>query len=120
MKKIQKNGKSYYWPRLNSDKDGLINWDWTAKEVVDFIRAFSKPYNGSFSFLNKKKIRIFDAIFVKSKVKFHPFQNGLIFRFHKNYFYIANREHYIKISKKNLLGLNKNPSFYLGKKFSNI
>ena len=119
MKKIQKNEKSYYWPPLKAERDGLINWDWTAKEVVNFIRAFSNPYNGSFSFLNNQKVKILDATFVKSKMRFHPFQNGLIFRFYNNSFYIANRDYYIKISKKNIIGLKKNPIFYLGKRFSN-
>ena len=40
MKKKQKNSKKFYWPTLKSDRDGQINWDWTAKEIVQFIRAF--------------------------------------------------------------------------------
>ncbi len=119
MKKKQRNEKSYYWPRLNAQKDGLIDWNWSAKEIVDFIKAFSKPFNGSFSFINKNKVKIINATFYKSKVKFHPFQNGLIFRYHNNFFYIANRGNYIKISKKQIIGMKKNPNFYLGKKFSN-
>ena len=118
MKKTQQNEKSYYWPKLNSEKDGLIDWNWKAKEIVEFIKAFSKPFNGSFSYLNKTKVKIMDAKFLKSDIKFHPFQNGIIFRFYKNNFYIANRDHFIKISKSQIIGLKKRPSFYLGKKFS--
>ncbi len=117
MKKKQKNLESFYWPKLKSDRDGQINWDWTAEEIVQFIRAFSKPYDGAFSYLGKIKVRIFNASFVKSKIKFHPFQNGLIFKFHKNSFYIASRSHYIKISTENIIGLKKNYFFYLGKRF---
>ena len=84
MKKNQKNENSFYWPRLKSDRDGLINWEWTAKEIVDFILAFSKPFNGAFAYINKTKVRIFYAKVLKSKVKFHPFQNGIIFKINKN------------------------------------
>ena len=119
IKKKQNNAESYYWPRLNSNKDGQIDWNWTAEEIINFIKSFSKPFDGSFSYLDNTRIKILDASLIKSKLKFHSFQNGLIFRFHKNFFYIANRDSYIKILKKNLIGLKQNPNFYLGKRFSN-
>ena len=116
IRKKQDNNESYYWPRLNSDKDGEIDWNWTAEEIVNFIKSFSKPYNGSFSYLAKKKVRILNASFQKSRVKFHSFQNGIIFRLHQNFFYIANRDYVIKIHTKDFLGLKKNYSYYLGKR----
>ena len=50
------------------------------------------------------------------KKKFHPFQNGLIFRENNKEIYIANKTGYIVIKKSNLLSqrVQKN---YLGKKF---
>ncbi len=66
IKKTQK-GQSFYWPRLNSDKDGRINWNWDAKSISQFIRAFSRPYNGAFSFINNNKVKIFNAKFSNKK-----------------------------------------------------
>ena len=40
MMKKTKKFKKFYWPTLKSDRDELDNWDWTAKEIVQFIRAF--------------------------------------------------------------------------------
>ena len=120
MKKNQKNENSFYWPRLKSDRDGLINWEWTAKEIVDFILAFSKPFNGAFAYINKTKVRIFYAKVLKSKVKFHPFQNGIIFKINKNSFFVSNRSHIIKINIAHIFGLKKRKSFYLGKRLTNF
>ena len=115
----QRNSNSFYWPRLNSDTDGLINWDWQADEIVNFIKAFSKPYNGAFTFLKGKKIRIFNAEKIKLKEKFHPFQNGIIFRHYNFCIYIASGKYAIKISLSDTFGLDKKISQYLGKKFLN-
>jgi methionyl-tRNA formyltransferase len=115
----QLNENSYYWPRINSDTDGLINWNWNADEIVDFIRGFSSPYNGAFSFLNGKKIRIFNAKKIKLKEKFHSFQNGIIFRQHNFFIYIASGKYALKISLSDTIGIHKKITHYLGKRFVN-
>jgi len=119
MKKKQNNNLSYYWPRLNSDKHGLIDWNWTAKEIIDFIRAFSKPYNGAYTYLNGKKIRIYNAKYKKTKTKFHPFQNGIIFRIEKQRFHVASKKYEIIIEKKDTKNFGSNIKRYVGKKFLN-
>ncbi len=102
MKEKKQRGKDYYWPRLNADKDGKINWDWDSKSIVLFIKAFSHPYNGAFSFINNKKVKIFNAKF-SNKKKFHPFQNGIIFRENKKKIFIANQTGYLEILKEDLI-----------------
>jgi methionyl-tRNA formyltransferase len=42
-------------------EDGLIDWDKSAEEIRNFIRAQTKPYPGAFTFLNGKKVVIWDA-----------------------------------------------------------
>ena len=42
-------------------KDGLLDWNQTAKAVYDFVRALAKPYPGAFSFLDGKKYVIWEA-----------------------------------------------------------
>lgn len=118
MRRKQNNKNSYYWPRLKSDRDGKINWSWSSDEIVSFIRAFSHPYNGAFSFISKKKIRIFKAIAKKSKHRFHPFQNGIIFRIEKNKIYIASGKNEIIIERKYTKNLNNDLKSYLGKRFN--
>lgn len=115
--KIQKNNNSYYWPRLNSDLDGLIDWNWDAKSIVSFIKGFSHPFNGAFSYIDGLKIRIFDASFYISKVKFHPFQNGIIFRLDKKNIFVAASNHYIKIPINQIKTKKIKNKFFLGKKF---
>jgi len=115
MNEKKQKGKNFYWPRLNSDKDGKINWDWKAKDIVLFIKAFSHPYNGSFTFIKKTKIKIFNAKEIKN-TKFHPFQNGIVFRENRNKIFIANFSGYLEISKKDIKCKKKIKSF-LGKRF---
>ena len=117
FKKIkQKHSKSYYWPRLNANKDGMINWNWDVEDIISFIRAFSSPYKGAFTFLGKSRVRIFNAEINSLKRKFHPYQNGIIFRKDKKYIYIANQKGSIKIKISDILLKNKKSKF-LGKRF---
>jgi len=115
----QLNSNSFYWPRINSDIDGLINWCWKADQIVDFIRGFSRPYNGAFTFLYGKKIRIFNAKKIKLKEKFHPFQNGIVFREHNKFIYIAAEKYALKVSLSDILGIDKTKYHFLGKRFQN-
>ena len=117
MKTKQNNKKSYYWPRLKSDKDGKINWSWPSQDIILFIRAFSHPYNGAFSYISGKKIRIFKATTKKSKYRFHPFQNGIIFRINKDNIYIASGRNEIIVDIKYTKNFNKDLKSYLGKRF---
>ena len=41
-------------PRLNTPTHSYINWNWDAKDIVSFINAFSDPFQGARTFLNKK------------------------------------------------------------------
>jgi methionyl-tRNA formyltransferase len=41
--------------------DGLVNWEETAKEVYDFVRALTRPYPGAFSFMDGRRWRIWSA-----------------------------------------------------------
>ena len=45
--------------------DNMINWNHSAKQIYNLIRALTKPYPGAFTYLNKKKIIIWKALVVK-------------------------------------------------------
>lgn len=77
--KMRKQNKkmSTYWPRIDTENHGWINWNWSGEEILSFIRAFGHPYAGAHTLLNNKTFYLKDCKFVKKK-KFHPFQYGLI------------------------------------------
>ena len=43
------------------DKDGLIDWNQTRKDILNFIRALTKPYNGAYTYYKNTQLRIFEA-----------------------------------------------------------
>ena len=88
----QDESKSIYFPRLSSDVHGWINWNWTCKDIILFIRAFSYPYSGAKSRISSNEediVRIFDANIYKKDGNFHPFKNGIIYRIYKDKVYVA-------------------------------
>jgi len=42
-------------------EDGLLDWSKSAEEIENFIRAQTKPYPGAFTFVQGKKVIIWDA-----------------------------------------------------------
>ena len=42
-------------------KDGLINWDSFGINIYNFVRALTEPYPGAFTYLNGKKIIVWDV-----------------------------------------------------------
>ena len=44
-----------------SPEDGEINWNWSAQNIYNFIRAQTKPYPGAFTYLKKEKIIIWKS-----------------------------------------------------------
>jgi len=81
------NEDRLYLPRLRTDKQGYINWQWSAAEIVSFCQGFDSPYIGAASFFDKKTLR-----FKKMKLTsltddnnnkimpMHPFCTGIIIR----------------------------------------
>ncbi len=75
----QDNDKSYYYPRLYTEVNGIINWDWDIYSIEKFIRAFSSPYPGAYTYFCEKKIHILKCrIELENEGTFHPFTNGKI------------------------------------------
>ena len=69
-----------YWPRLSTDTHGYIDWKWSSRNIVDFIRAFSHPHSGAKTFVSEKTVRLYEAELVDDGEVFHPFQIGLVYR----------------------------------------
>ena len=61
----QDNSNATYAKKLFA-KDFKINWNKTSLEIYNHIRAFS-PYPGAYSFLNKKRFKIFKSKIILEK-----------------------------------------------------
>lgn len=64
----QKGKPTYCCTRL--PEDGLIDWRKTSVEIDRLIRALTKPFPGAFSYLNGKKITIWEAAIPKHSFKY--------------------------------------------------
>jgi len=71
---------STYFPRLNTDVNGFINWQWNAEEIEVFICAFDSPYQGASTFTNGNRVRLKDCYLIRRDCHFHPFQTGIVYK----------------------------------------
>jgi len=71
---------SSYWPRLSTAEHGWIDWGENIISLERFICAFDKPYEGSKTFLNSKKVFIRSVMSDFGDQSFHSFQSGIIYR----------------------------------------
>lgn len=80
---------STYWPRLNTELNGYIDWSMNANEIERFICAFDSPYKGASTFLNGKKVFLKNVSISAQDGCFHSFQSGLIYRKSKDWVCVA-------------------------------
>lgn len=83
---------SSYWPRLSTEDHGYIDWKWSLEEIVQFIRAFSDPYEGAKTVINGTEVRLKQCESFHGDGTFHPFQNGILYRKNDHRGYIATPE----------------------------
>lgn len=81
--KKQSSSSKTYFARYNANLNGTIDWTTKGNYIEDFIRGFSKPYNGANTkvFIGKKieKVNILNAKFKKNNLLNHPYMYGKIF-----------------------------------------
>lgn len=112
---IKKNHrKDFYWPKLNTDKDGWIDWSWSAEDIVRFCNAFDDPFSGASTYLNGERIRLKKVKTVDESIKFHPFQYGLIYHIEKSNVLVACKNGGIQIDE---LIISKSVNIRKGKRF---
>lgn len=61
LKPFPQNPKDATFCAQRYPNDGMIDWEKSANEIYNFIRAQSEPYPGAFTFLGKKKLTIWRA-----------------------------------------------------------
>lgn len=69
-----------YWPRLNSDLHGYIDWSLNPLQIERFICAFDNPYKGASTFLNDSRVFLKQVSLNEQDGVFHPFQHGIVYR----------------------------------------
>lgn len=67
---LQDNSLATYAPMLKK-KDGLIDWSKSAGEIEAFIRGMT-PWPGAFTFIGKKRIKIFDSDVIMENLNEKP------------------------------------------------
>lgn len=82
---------SSYWPRLNTDLNGWIDWGWDPGAIDRFICAFDSPYSGARTFMKGRSVRIKSVCLSPQDGLFHPYQSGLVYRKGKSWICVAIR-----------------------------
>ncbi len=92
-----------YNPRLETIKDGLIDWGFLPLDLINFINAFDKPYLGASTFITNKK---FKKVFIRDvqlhggEIYSHPLMSGLIQRHHGDWIIVSTSSNYKLIIKE--------------------
>ena len=95
----QDESMSTYWPRLNTDLQGYIDWSWSRKEIISFVHSFDDPYEGASTFVGNDRVRVKSVFEVNGDGNFHPFQTGLIYRKTKDGLFVATKDGGIMFGK---------------------
>lgn len=67
-----------FFPRLNTVKQGWIDWSWKQFEIIRFIKAFDAPYPGARTTCRGETVILRDPVDCYGAGLFHPFHAGLI------------------------------------------
>lgn len=82
---------SIYFPRLNTIKNGWIDWSWNTEDIASFINAFDDPYPGASTYLDGQWVRLKNVRVEYNDGPFHPFQAGLAYKINDTGIYAASR-----------------------------
>ncbi len=90
--RIQDKSIGNYYPRLNTEINGLIDWSLSSNDLYNFINSFDEPYIGASTFLNnnlKEKVYIKSIQIHGGEFPNHPFMKGLVTRNQKKWIIVA-------------------------------
>lgn len=90
---------SMYFPRLNTIKQGWIDWSWGTNDIATFINAFDDPYPGASTKLDERVVRIKNVRTENTDGPFHPFCAGLVYRINNTGIYVASKNGTIIIGR---------------------
>lgn len=85
-----------YWPRLNTDIDGRLNWNLESFKIERMIRAFNRPFPGAWFPYKEEKLRFLEARIVDNP-GFVSCMPGVVFKKNKNEMFVTSGDGYIAI-----------------------
>lgn len=100
---------SLFMPRLNTMRQGFVDWSWSAEQIDRFICGFDEPYAGAGTKINGEPVRLKSSRVETNDGLFHPFQAGLIYKKYGGAVYVATRtgtviiERVLNASSENIL-----------------
>ena len=97
-----------YYPRLNTEINGWIDWNMKSYEIERFINAFDDPYSGSSTTINKQFVKIKRVQLSSGDTINHPFMTGLIIRHHGDWIVVSTRDKNVLLIEKVLNIKNQN------------
>jgi methionyl-tRNA formyltransferase len=101
--KPQLNYLGRYNPRLNTEIDGLINWEMDSYDLFNFINAFDDPYNGASTYLNNGN---FGKLYIKKvhlhggDTSNHPFMSGIVSRHDNDWIVVSTKSKHMLLIEK--------------------
>tara|TARA_Y100000739_G_C20600822_1_gene462861 strand:+ start:551 stop:1513 length:963 start_codon:yes stop_codon:yes gene_type:complete len=101
LKRKSQNNEIATFNKLRKPEDGEIDWNKDSTKIRDWIRALTHPYPGAFSYLDEKKVFIYDAELVKHKGNYSP---GEIIKISCKNILVACGDGVIKVKKINFEG----------------
>ena len=99
-----------YNPRLNTNLNGYIDWNFTPHDLYNFINAFDDPYDGAISYLNRGnfgKLRIKKVHLHGGDSSNHPYMSGIVTRHDNDWIVVATSGKYMLLVEQ-VLDKNKN------------
>ncbi len=92
-----------YNPRLDTETNGLIDWNLDSYDLINFINAFDDPYKGASTYINNKN---FGKLYLK-KVQLHggeslnhPYMAGLVLRHDKDWIVVSTKSRHTLLIEK--------------------
>jgi methionyl-tRNA formyltransferase len=87
-----------YNPRLNSIKNGLIDWNFSSRDLYNFINAFDDPYPGASTFLDRGnfgKLHLKKVHLHAGDGSNHAYMSGLVSRHDKDWIVVSTSDKYM-------------------------
>ena len=87
-----------YNPRLNTIKNGLIDWSFSSRDLYNFINAFDDPYPGASTFLDRGnfgKLHLKKVHLHAGDGSNHPYMSGIVSRHDKDWIVVSTSDKYM-------------------------
>lgn len=102
---------SRYNPRLNTERDGFIDWNLNSYDLINFINAFDDPFKGASTYLNNGnhgRLFIKKAQLHGGDSSNHPFMSGIVSRHDGSWLVVSTKSKHMLIIEQVFNSKNEN------------